>query len=482
MRLGAADLERARQYVQTAIADHPLALQSTGEGAWLSAEGHTVLARVDFLSPEEGFLHFGYRTTSWEFAGERTDLNDVTPVVLAALLSGVGETSFGLLDEGGFTDPDEIATRLLLPQQPGPVVDLRQPELLAKRVAAVFFAESLILKALHDPVDCSCEQGRDEPPAPAEPSWASAACAALGLQESPELFLRRRAWPEWQYLHSPQRGLTLIECARLATLLGEIDGQQQRTPELVAEGMLVRSRALDHVIPTKTIKRATRTLRKLDDLPVGEEPHLFPLEDLVVASGLHHVLVLPAESGQAAFQATRVRCEARARRQLDFLGGPSHFDWAELIAADRFEDMIRDLLRTAGLVHRVRQVGAVNDRDRGRDLIADWAFPVSARRGPDEPAYEVVPVIAQVKAKSSAVGKSDVPDIVDTIEEHDASGYFLAVSGRLTAPLVDRLDSLRRKRRFEVIEWWERPQIEDQLRRTPDILARYPDLVRPGSA
>jgi Restriction endonuclease len=476
------DLERALAYVQAAISDQPLVLEKKREGARLSAEGHTVLAHVDFLSPEEGFLHFGYRTTSWEFAGERTDLHDVAPVVLAAILSGVGETSFGFLDEGGFAGPGEIYTRLLLPQQPGPVVDLRQTELLAKRLAAVFFAESLILKALHDPVDCNCEEGRDESPTPAEPNWVSAACGALGLQESPELFLSRRSWPEWQYLHSPRRALTLVECVRLANLLGGIDARQQRTSERVEEGLLVRSGALDHVIPTKTIKRATRTLRKLDDLPEGEEPHLFPLEDRVVASGFRHVLVLPADSGQAAFQTTRVRCEARARRQLDFLGGPSHFEWVESIAPERFEDLIRDLLRTAGLVQRVRQVGAANDRDRGRDLIADWVLPVPAKYGPEEPAYRVVPVIAQAKARSAAVGKSDVPDIVDTLEEHDACGYFLAVSGRLTAPLVDRLEALRRKGRFEVIEWWERPQIEDQLRRAPDVLARYPDLVRPGSA
>jgi hypothetical protein len=482
MEFGAVDLECALAYVQAAIADQPLVLEKKREGARLHAEGHTVLAHVDFLSPEEGFLHFGYRTTSWEFAGERTDLHDVVPVVLAAILSGVGETSFGFLDEGGFAGPDEIYARLMLPQQPGPVVDLSQTGFLAKRLAAVFSAESLILEVLHDPVECNCEEGRDEPPTPAEPGWASAACASLGLQETPKLFLSRRSWPEWQYLHSPQRALTLVECGRLADLLGEIDARQQRTLQMVEEGLLVRSGALDHVIPTKTIKRATRILRKLDDLPEGEKPHLFPLEDRVVASGFRHVLVLPAESGQAAFQATRVRCEARARHQLDFLGGPSHFEWAESIAADRFEDLVRDLLRTAGLVQRVRQVGAVNDRDRGRDLIADWVLPVPARHGPEEPAYRVVPVIAQVKARSAAVGKSDVPDIVDTIEEHDASGYFLAVSGRLTAPLVDRLEMLRRKGRFEVIDWWERPQVEDQLRRAPDVLARYSDLVQPGSA
>lgn len=64
--------------------------------------------------------------------------------------------------------------------------------------------------------------------------------------------------------------------------------------------------------------------------------------------------------------------------------------------------------------------------------------------------------------------------------DHGASGYFLAVSGRLSAPLVERLETLRENGSLAVVDWWERTEFEDELRAAPEILDRYSDIVRPA--
>jgi hypothetical protein len=82
----------------------------------------------------------------------------------------------------------------------------------------------------------------------------------------------------------------------------------------------------------------------------------------------------------------------------------------------------------------------------------------------------------QIKTRNKTVGKSDVRDVRDTLERHDANGFFLLVYPRLSNDLINYLETLRRQGYW--VDWWGRPQIEDRLRRRPHIATRFSDLVR----
>jgi hypothetical protein len=57
-------------------------------------------------------------------------------------------------------------------------------------------------------------------------------------------------------------------------------------------------------------------------------------------------------------------------------------------------------------------------------------------------------------------------------------GYcFLIVSSQLTTTLTDHLEKLRSEGKFWV-DWWTRSEIEDRLKESLDILAKYPNIVR----
>ena len=74
----------------------------------------------------------------------------------------------------------------------------------------------------------------------------------------------------------------------------------------------------------------------------------------------------------------------------------------------------------------------------------------------------------QCKARKKIVGKAEVKDIRDTIEDHDAQGYFLAVSNRLTSGLTDHLLKMKQEGKF-YIDWWTRDQIEKRLKAFPNL-------------
>jgi hypothetical protein len=179
----------------------------------------------------------------------------------------------------------------------------------------------------------------------------------------------------------------------------------------------------------------------------------------------------------------RVRDDVAVRRRAaaQLLFGNQRFSWAQDIPSDRFQALVRELLVTSGKVSWIRSTGHTNERDDGRDLIADWIGPTADRVVPKGASpTSVIPTIIQCKVRSRAVSKSDVLDVRDTIERHGAGGYFLAVSSHLSERLVAYFEAIAR-RSNTFVEWWNRDEIEDELRRNPDIASRSTEIVTPVS-
>jgi Restriction endonuclease len=128
----------------------------------------------------------------------------------------------------------------------------------------------------------------------------------------------------------------------------------------------------------------------------------------------------------------------------------------------------------------VRSAGPVQERDGGRDILVDVqtvALPGQAWSAEETNVHEIR-IVVQCKATKRTVGRSDLPEIRDVIEDTDARGFLLVTSSRVGASLVERFQAIRRRNRYWT-DWWDRTELEVRLRRNPDILSRYPDIVKP---
>lgn len=143
-----------------------------------------------------------------------------------------------------------------------------------------------------------------------------------------------------------------------------------------------------------------------------------------------------------------------------------------------FEALVCELLDREPGVVRCRRAGPTREPDDKRDLIAEWVVPPTDPKAAEAPPSRPVRVVVQCKAYRKSVGKADVTDLRDTVEHHDAAGYFLAVSSELSGRLIAQLERLRNQRKW-FVDWWTRQEIEQRLRRHPDITSRYSQVVRP---
>ncbi|MFR5760664.1 MAG: restriction endonuclease [Oscillospiraceae bacterium] len=79
------------------------------------------------------------------------------------------------------------------------------------------------------------------------------------------------------------------------------------------------------------------------------------------------------------------------------------------------------------------------------------------------------------KAYQNSVNKSHVTDIRDTLDYYEATGFLLAVTSDITAPLIDHLTSLEKK--YDV-DWWTRRELFKIMRQYPSLVNAYQDIIK----
>jgi len=70
-----------------------------------------------------------------------------------------------------------------------------------------------------------------------------------------------------------------------------------------------------------------------------------------------------------------------------------------------------------------------------------------------------------------------VADIRDTIEAHNANGYFLATSSYLTIDLTGHLERMRNEKKYYV-DWWTKTEIGERLRKYPHVSNIYRGILK----
>ncbi|MGE5474804.1 MAG: restriction endonuclease [Ignavibacteriales bacterium] len=196
-----------------------------------------------------------------------------------------------------------------------------------------------------------------------------------------------------------------------------------------------------------------------------------PIDNFFIALGEKSITAIACDCSSRVLAKEIRRIKHRQATENEFLFDERGFKWCTKIDDEEFEKMILELLYYEPGFWGIQKVGATREGDGNRDLqaIVSWA---------EKEKIRTEKVIIQCKAYQKSVGKSDVKDIRDTIENYNAEGFMIVTSSRITVQLQDHLEKLRDQKNF-YIEWWNRENIEIRLRQHPEILMRYPKIITP---
>ena len=426
------------------------------------------------------------------FSGDRTDLHDVFSWVAASFLRRQGACSSALIDieHPATMIPGELYGRYLIPDQgAGHLLSCDEVGLAS---ATKYFGHLAMLEvfahtraSIWHPDPATAMQDCYDPERHTDERWASRIAELLQEKASPgeDLYFQRDS-TNWFYYRTHTGEIAVVESAEVADLLqmASVDPDEEIAG---MNGFLYTGKDFDQYVPHVALEVADRVLGHDGALSESSHPAaqaaVIPLEDGVIVSKGTRAVLLRQDTGVTGFTRERSVVLERNRLEQERLFPPSGFEWRENIDGGRFERLIYDLLESEPGVREVRALGGSREGDGGRDLVVSWVTPPTpgtAVPEGDTPGRERR-VIVQCKVRKRSVGRSDLGGgVLDTLFMYRGEGYFLAVSTQLAVATIDLLDEIERRGDY-FTGWWGRREIEQRLRRNPQVLRRYGDIVRP---
>lgn len=443
-----------------------------------------------------GSMIFGYvRTSSYQLdgCGGRTDVHDVFSLLWACVMRAAGAASPMLFSEAGFAGfEEEIYARWLVFEQIGDFNDgtTAKQRLLAHASRAYHVLDDVLGWA-----DIKYPNAKWMDQTGEADEFVRLLNDAGEFKDFGEMAGRRES-PDWLYAKShkgrisvalfPRACMIALRRALFAYEPVSIEGRSRIS--ILAGG-------LKNAISKKTLATGLKYVRSVEcgqfswrgvnSSPVDPAIVAIPLESHCVFLGGQTLVAVEGECGLRLYEAERTKFLERRAKENAVFAADYVFHWPQKIDGSKFEDLIYALLEREPGVMWLRQASPTNERDGGRDFIARWVVPVGDGVMGENPAAEEVGVptpakalnvVVQVKALNPSVGKSKVQDIRDTVEGHEASGYFLIAFPQPANSLVEHLVALAKRGIWT--NWWDRAQIETRLRKHIDLVARFADLVK----
>ncbi len=442
-----------------------------------------------FRDEEKHFLWGRVSTSGAQFDGDRTDVHDVLSLIWGAVLRAYGLSSAWLIDESHGIVPGEMGARhLVLQQCPWNLADHDgfEPARKAMNAWSAFAFHQLNDVFKWDRGGRSARPDRTIVHDKEIPGWVDPIIKYLRTPE--DFAISRRTFPLWLYLSSPKRGVTVIRMPRIrVSFLKDVLMPFAPNTTRGEKALVMFANGIPNAVSFALLKKARKLLSLTGDECNGSI--VLPLDSHCLFIGDKTIVALRGECGRKVFERERGFLIKRRKSEDRVFFAYSVIKWQKPISERVFEGLCLDLVKREPGVIRAKPVGSVNDRDDGRDIIIDQRVPnrhtdftektsvSNSNKGQfGSGGTKIVRLIAQVKTRSRTIGKHDVRDIRDTLERHHANGFLLIAYPRISAPLVDHLEDLRKRTELRT-EWWESPDIEERLRRHPDLAKRYPKLM-----
>ena len=465
--------------------DHQFQVQHNDEMLRLRIPCSPITLRFEKVSSTTIFGAFYVQTQSWDWPGERSDLNDVISILVGIYLAREGIASCTLIDvphPAAHVPTGEVYARYLLMSQPNGgyfhKVDDSFPkaEFLIKKF---FNLEMFLHQAL--PLHPDPEELRMSIDAESFEAWRARASGSLGdLADAEEDAYNVRGVPQWDYYRCASRDVSIIQSEAVSDAFDFLWKTENYAILQGVSGDLDIRGDLSNYVPSKDLNELKYLFGKLSTSPAKNEIRTILLENGIVAADQEIVIFLGSSSGRRSFETEKRAVLLRHQNEGQLLFPADSYIWKDRIDGSRFESLVYDLLLREPGVDAVRTIGHANERDGGRDHIAVWhtpyqvGSPTISEEGPITRAREV---IVQCKALNRAVGKRQIVDIRDMLDQYDAKGYLVVASGNVGTSAIDYLKSLRKKGDY-FTDWWGRSELEFRLRRNPDIARRYSDIIK----
>lgn len=416
-----------------------------------------------------------FNSFPWDGGGGRTDLHDIFGLMWAAALRATGAASSEVWLDVGWVASPEIYSRFMFFTQPySSALGEDEGTLVGKRLAAhTAWLAHILWDAFHfGPASAVEPRWWDEP----KPEWID------GLRDivpKPDDWIWvTRENPNWEYLVAGDNSISIVRLdpdGREA--LDELAPYYRPGHVTFAGHHIFSEHGLVNCVPEAIIERGMEILRRVDGPITGEEVVVIPVDTHCVLIGRRTIVAVAGQFDATRYHQLRAEWETQNAKQSAVFLVDVRWVWRTPLNPARFEALVEAVLSEEQGLEWVRAGGPSYERDQGRDLVALWVTPPGLPGGVvhHETAVGRRKIIVQVKSRKKTVGKTDVQDVRDTIERHDADGFLLVAHPGWSNDLFNYLEGLAKTGYW--VDLWGPRDLEDRLRARPYIAERFPDLV-----
>jgi hypothetical protein len=284
-----------------------------------------------------------------------------------------------------------------------------------------------------------------------------------------------RVNPNWFHYIDVSNGVSLIKSENVANAL-------KLFVLKIGKQKYIRYKNFDLVFNKKNQNLQSKQLivngyRVLNSFGTSGRFYKLILDACVVLIKDNLIYVCYSSTGQSVVEYAKKDIIQRRMLENKYLFKKEAYKWNEPSDPELFEDFCLSILKVLPQTVSVRKASPLNEPDEGMDIIWEVQSVSPRAMGENIPPFITERIVVQCKASCRPVGKGVVTDVSDTIEYHNASGYFLMTSASsVTRTLRNYL--LKKKDRGFKIDWWSSIEIEEVVDKHPQLLSGYESLIK----
>ena len=427
-------------------------------------------------------FHFLQRTHDVFYNGDRSDAHVILSLMFTSFLRFYGSgISCEQFDIGHPVVPNEIWGRYLMPIQAPILLGISTAKRLIEVVIEIIEMVALWRESFWHFAGCPCDKCM-------KAENIDNSNYKYSLEDVESLFSHLhsissqnnygdRERPEWVYFYDIEEEVTMIKSSSLVKFLNTVrDWSTDKTEQLKGQnGTFVLSDNIKNFVHDDTRFELDEYFSIINQDGKLKGYPIIPMENMIVTVMGDYIIALGRICGFEEYKKERELIRKRHNRESELLFPIPKFEWKEKVCPDQFELLVKALLEREPNVKSVRRPAPINQGDKGRDLIIEWSIINQYVMSDVTPPKMLIKVVGQCKSGTSTIGKGKVLDIRDTVETHDSQGFFLAVNTQISAPLTEKLESLKSKGLWT--SWWNRDDIEIRLSKNQDLIPNFPKVI-----
>ena len=479
----AEEIQELKAIVEKLCKKHHLIIQIAEDNYFKiftdQSSGITLFLQLD--ENQNLSFYFLQRTYDVFYTGDRSDAHVILSLMFTSFLrfykSGISCEQFDIAHP---VVPDEIWGRYLVPIQVPILHGISTAKQLIEVVTEIIEMVAFWRESLWYFTGCPCDKCM-------KAENLNNSNYKYSLEDIEDLFsdlhsissrnnYGDRERPEWVYFYDIEEEVTMIKSSSLAKFLNAtLQLRTDKTEQLKGQnGTFVLSDSIKNFVHDDTNSEMDEYFKKVNTNGKLKGYPVIPMENMIVTVMDDYIIALGRICGFEEYKKERELIRQRHNRESELLFPIPQFKWKEKVCPDQFELLVKALLEREPNVKSVRRPAPINQGDKGRDLIIEWNV-INEYMSDTAPPRILIKVVGQCKSGTSTIGKGKVLDIRDTVETHDSQGFFLAVNTQISAPLTEKLESLKSKGLW--VSWWNRDDIEMRLSKNQDLIPNFPKVI-----